>query len=186
MNGAGSRISIDLIPIYMPPTHELIERLAPRLTRCFAAEVRTHRAAFDPERAFDMSRGQYSSRALLKLLLDHASAVPSKLLGVTSVDLFSPVLTYVFGEAQLRGRAAVVSWHRLRPEAYGLPSDADLVRRRLEIEAVHELGHTFGLLHCREPSCAMHASTYAEEIDFKTAELCAACRAACNAGPVSS
>ena len=186
MNGAGRRISIDLIPIYMAPTHELLERLAPRLARCFSAEVRTRRAAFDPERAFDVSRGQYSSRVLLKLLLDDAAADAGKLLGITSVDLFSPVLTYVFGEAQLLGRAAVVSWHRLRPEAYGLPQDRELVQSRLEIEAVHELGHTFGLVHCREPSCAMHASTYAEEIDFKTAALCAACRAECNAGPVTS
>ena len=76
---------------------------------------------------------------------------------------------------RLDGRVAVVSSHRLRPEAYGLPENEDLVFKRLEIETVHELGHTFGLLHCFEPTCVMHASTYVEEIDLKSPEFCTDC-----------
>ena len=104
------------------------------------------------------------------------------MIGVTAADLFVPVLTYVFGEAQLGGRAAVVSTHRLRPEAYGLPADDDLLTARAEKEALHELGHTYGLLHCPAPDCVMRASTYAEEIDLKPAALCERCLAAVRAG----
>jgi archaemetzincin len=102
--------------------------------------------------------------------------------GVTAVDLFVPVLTYVFGEAQLGGRAVVVSTHRLRPEAYGLPADDELVAARTEKEALHELGHTWGLRHCHAPDCVMRASTYAEEIDLKPAALCDRCLAAVRDG----
>ena len=91
------------------------------------------------------------------------------------VDLYVPVLTYVFGEAQLDGKAAVVSTHRLRDELYGLPQNPQKLRERLEKEAVHELGHTFGLIHCPKPNCVMYTSTYAEEIDFKPMNFCETC-----------
>ena len=168
-------LTIDVVPIYLVHRHELIERLIERLRGSFGAAVRARNPWFDPEHAFDLSRGQYSSRVLLKLLLDDPEAGAGKIIGVTSVDLLAPVLTYVFGEAQLEGRVAVVSYHRLRPEAYGLAEDPVLLASRLEIEAVHELGHTFGLLHCREQSCVMHASTYAEEIDLKSSAFCVEC-----------
>jgi archaemetzincin len=138
--------------------------------------VQVRKRWFDPEKAYDSSRGQYNSRVMLKLLLaDPADHGDRKVVGITSVDLFTPVLTHVFGEAQLDGRVAVVSLHRLRPEAYGLPEDDERVLVRLETEAVHELGHTFGLLHCLEPTCVMHASTYVEEIDLKSPRFCTGC-----------
>ena len=125
-------------------------------------------------RAKQLMRG---AKALVRTLeiLEREIETSMGLIGVTSVDLFTPVLTHVFGEGQLDGRVAVVSSHRLRPEAYGLPVNETLVFTRLEIEAVHELGHTFGLLHCFEPDCVMHASTYVEEIDLKSSEFCTEC-----------
>ena len=91
------------------------------------------------------------------------------------MDLYIPVLTYVFGEAQLNGIAAVVSSFRLRDELYGLPKNPKRLKERLEKEAVHELGHTFGIVHCRDPECIMYSTTYAEEIDFKSINLCKIC-----------
>ena len=88
------------------------------------------------------------------------------------MDLFIPILTYVFGEAQLDGIGAVVSLHRLNNQFYGLPEDTGLMHDRLLKEAVHELGHTFGLLHCFQPGCVLNASTYVEDIDQKSRELC--------------
>ncbi|HDL78962.1 MAG TPA: archemetzincin, partial [Bacteroidetes bacterium] len=69
---------------------------------------------------------------------------------------------------------------RLRNEFYGLPANNDLLAERFAKEAVHELGHTFGLIHCENPTCVMHASTYAEEIDLKNYQFCPNCRAVVN------
>ena len=100
-----------------------------------------------------------------------------KILGVTAVDLFIPILTYVFGEAQLDGIGALVSMHRLNNRLYGLPDNDQLLRERLNKEAIHELGHTFGLLHCSTPGCVLSASTYVEDIDQKSDQVCHECRA---------
>ncbi|NIP57319.1 MAG: archemetzincin, partial [Gemmatimonadetes bacterium] len=85
---------------------------------------------------------------------------------------FLPVFTFVFGEARLDGPAAVVSLHRLRPQAYGLPPDPPRLIARTLTEVVHELGHTFGLRHCTDFSCAMRASRAADEIDLKPPAYC--------------
>ena len=167
--------TVDLIPIYLADYRGMIDALVEAVGEMLELRVRVRKPWFDPEAAYDLSRGQYNSRVLLKLLLEDRAPEPLKTVGVTTVDLFTPVLTYVFGEAQLDGRAAVVSLHRLRPEAYGLPRNEALVRSRLVTETVHELGHTLGLLHCHEPVCVMHPSTYVEEIDLKTHRFCAGC-----------
>jgi archaemetzincin len=170
------RPALSLVPIYLSDRPQLLAQLAAQLERTFSLAVEQRAPWFDPELAFDPSRGQYRSTVLLEQLLADPTDGPVRILGVTSVDLFIPVLTYVFGEAQLAGPAAVVSIHRLRSEVYGLPADPALLIERATKEAIHELGHTYGLLHCAEPRCVMRSSTYAEEIDLKSGELCAACR----------
>jgi len=166
---------LDIVPIYMSGQQRLLQRLAWRLESTFQTTVRWRVPTFDPEVAYDISRGQHNSTILLKLLLEEVEDTSTKVLGVTGVDLFIPVLTYVFGEAQLVGTVAVVSSHRLRAEAYGLETDQKLLIQRLEKEAVHELGHTFGLIHCAESACVMHPSTYVEQIDLKSVEFCTDC-----------
>ena len=94
---------------------------------------------------------------------------------MAGVDLFIPVLTYVFGEAQLAGRAAVVSTHRLDCQLYGLPANRKLLLQRLRKEAIHELGHTYNLLHCHQHPCVMMSSTYVEGIDLKSDRFCDRC-----------
>jgi len=166
---------IHLVPIYLPNHSTVLAHLAERLQRTFAATVVTRPTRFDPESAFDGSRGQYHATMLLELLLGEDRGVSTRVLGVAGVDLFIPILTYVFGEAQLEGTAAVVSTYRLDNALYGLPSDHQLLLDRLDKEATHELGHTFGLLHCQRGQCVMHSSTYDEDIDLKSAAFCAKC-----------
>ena len=108
-------------------------------------------------------------------LLGDAPPDAARVLGVAGVDLFIPVLTYVFGEAQLDGRAAVVSTFRLDNELYGLPPDPALLYARLVKEAIHELGHTYDLLHCHRNRCVMASSTYVENIDLKSERFCDRC-----------
>lgn len=168
---------LDIVPIYLGDRDPMLRRLGDLLEREFRVEARYRSPWFDPEAAFDPSRGQYNSTQILRQLLDDPQTPAERVLGVAGVDLFTPVLTYVFGEAQLRGRAAAVSIHRLRNEMYGLPADDALLFDRLHKEAVHELGHTYGLLHCTSPECVMRASTYAEEIELKSARFCEVCAA---------
>jgi archaemetzincin len=168
--------ALDLVPFYLADRKNLLQSLSERLIQAFGEEVRSRTPWFDPELCFDRSRGQYNSTQLLRHLLADPEPGAERILAVTSVDLFIPVLTFVFGEAQVGGRAAVVSLHRLRAEAYGLPADEPLLAERLAKEAIHELGHTRGLLHCPDLDCVMHASTYVEEIDLKPASFCRTCR----------
>ncbi len=139
---------------------------------------RIHPAAIEAGRAFDPTRRQYGAPALLEELsrLPGVSGGPSvKVLGVADVDLFIPILTFVFGQAQLSERTAVLSVLRLREEFYGLPANEARFLDRCEKEAIHELGHTFGLIHCPFYDCAMHFSNSVEEIDLKSNGLCRRC-----------
>jgi len=106
----------------------------------------------------------------------HITPTTWRVLGVTAADLYIPILTFVFGEAQLRGQCALVSLHRLRQEFYGLPADPGLLRERLLKEAVHELGHTLELTHCDDYGCVMAASHSVEWIDLKGAVPCSVCQ----------
>lgn len=177
-------------PIYLLPLgradRETVAALCPRLETVFATPVVVREAAgVDIERFYDERRAQYNSTAIINALNDRYAAIVSaagespravpRLLGVSCEDLFIPILTYVFGEAQLNGRVAVVSYHRLQSERYGLPRDPALLAERLCKEALHEMGHLHGLLHCASQDCAMHISTYVEDIDSKAAALCAPC-----------
>jgi archaemetzincin len=112
------------------------------------------------------------------LLRDLASRVlpdAVRVLGVTGVDLFIPMLSFVYGQAQVGGRTAVISSARLRPEFYGAHPVAARTIGRGITEAVHELGHTFGLLHCRDPHCPMSLSHTLIQVDAKGEELCVGC-----------
>lgn len=166
-----------LVPIYLGDRQKLLQRLSDELKKLLHMEVLHKRPSLDPEMALDKSRGQYNSTGLLRLLLEASTDSADYILGVAGVDLFIPVLTYVFGEAQLNGRAAVVSTHRLRPDVYGLPDDDELLFNRLLTESTHELGHCFGLIHCHVAECVMHASTYVEEVDLKSSAFCPSCQA---------
>lgn len=128
--------------------------------------------------AFNFARQQYSSTEILASLAKLGVPGNERILGVTAVDLYIPILTFVFGEAQLQGSCAVVSFHRLRQEFYGLPVNPVILRERLLKEAVHELGHTLPLAHCEDYQCVMSPSHGVEWIDLKTSQFCNSCRAA--------
>ena len=125
--------------------------------------------------ALHSERLQYHSSEILAAMQSYIDRDTWKLLAVTPLDLYIPILTFVFGEAQVGGGAAIVSYHRLRQEFYGLPEDMDVLADRLLIEAVHELGHTLRLTHCEDYRCAMAPSHAVEWIDLKDSGYCDSC-----------
>ena len=168
-------VSLLIAPFSLKDT-ALISSVTDGLKQVFEGKVAIGDKPVDFKDTRDFERNQYNSTALIRKLLKLYPANNCKVLGITSLDLFIPILTFVFGEAQLDGPVAVVSSWRLRPEFYGLPPDDSLVRERMLKEAVHELGHTFGLVHCPNYECVMHSSTCVEEIDLKKFTFCPVCK----------
>lgn len=125
--------------------------------------------------AIDVKRNQYHSTVILDKLAEEAPDDTLKILAITESDLFIPIFTYVFGEAQLGGRACIVSTYRLSG-ALAPMGPEDKFNIRVVKEAVHELGHTFKLTHCKETHCLMRYSRSIEDVDNKSNELCRYCR----------
>lgn len=130
----------------------------------------------DPTTFYHPERQQYHSSEILQAMQTFERRADCHLLGITAVDLYIPILKYVFGEAQLGGPYAVISFHRLRQEFYGLEQNSALLTERLLKECLHELGHTLDLRHCEDYRCAMASAHAVEWIDLREAAFCADCR----------
>lgn len=154
----------------------LLRQAAPILADAFRVTCRVAGSRLDPQFAYHRERQQYHSSEILQAMQPHADEATWRVLGITDVDLYIPILTFVFGEAQIGGPCAVVSFHRLRQEFHGLPEAPALLLERLIKESVHEIGHTLDLTHCDDYSCAMAPSHAVEWIDLKEATLCLECR----------
>ena len=160
----------------------LLNGLCPAIEQIFSVPCDVLPDSLDPEFAFHGERQQYHSSEILHRMQNLPTVETWRLLAIASVDLYIPILTFVFGEAQMGGPCAVLSTHRLRQEFYGLPPDPGLFQQRLLKEAVHELGHTLDLPHCDDYRCVMASSHAVEWIDLKESALCSQCRAAAEPG----
>lgn len=150
--------------------------IALKVQEDFNIPVKVREVVLDLKPYYDAKRGQFHSTSILKELLKRFPSDGLKALLVVEVDLFIPILTFVFGEAQLGGKVGIVSTARLRQQFYQLPQDKGLLIRRLLKEVKHELGHTFGLLHCEDNRCVMSVAHNVLGVDAKGLEFCRACR----------
>ncbi len=130
----------------------------------------------DPSSAYHPERQQFHSSEILERMQSLVRPRDWRFLAVADVDLYIPILKYVFGEAQIGGACAVVSTFRLRQEYYGLDRDDALLGQRLLKESIHELGHTLELRHCQDYRCVMASSHSVEWIDLRESTLCDSCR----------
>lgn len=154
---------------------KVIEVLKNNLNKVFTKEVSLGRGMPEPDYAFNKQRKQYLSTMILNALMKEKEyASYEKILGMVDHDLYVPDLNFVFGEASQK--AAVISITRLRQEFYNLPQDQTLFYRRVLTEAVHELGHTYGLGHCGSPRCVMFFSNSLMDTDRKGLEFCPKCK----------
>jgi archaemetzincin len=153
-----------------------LEQISGAVKHEFNCSVFLREAHADISDYFDPGRRQYNGDKLLREIDSMDIPGSSKTIGLFNVDLFIPILTFIFGQAQLGGRTAIASQYRLSNERYGMISDEISLLERFKKEVIHELGHTFGLIHCHVPTCVMRSSTYVEDIDQKDPHFCAGCR----------
>jgi archaemetzincin len=154
--------------------HQILDRVLLEIRLLFGYHTEIIPLLRDLEFAYDPVRRQYHSTRILERLAGLAPSHAVKVLGITQVDLFIPILTHVYGEAQLGGRASVVSFHRLKE---GLPvvGAVGSYECRAVKEALHELGHTFNLRHCKDHACIMHYCRSLRDVDAKSDQLCRYC-----------
>ncbi len=165
---------IYLIPVGQIPEPDL-EKLTVSLQKEFEYPVVIGKRIEDIGYAYDRNRDQYYSTPILDEIRKKKPNDAIKVLGIADEDLFVPSLNFVFGEADLDGPVAVISLTRLRQDFYGLKSDESLFYERAVKEAVHELGHCFGLRHCSDTKCVMHFSNSLQDTDIKSANFCPLC-----------
>ncbi len=155
---------------------KLTERVAENVTRELHFPVELMECSLDISDFYNPVRRQYDADELLRMITERAPAEAVRVIGMARVDLYIPILTYIFGQAHLNGRTGVVSIFRLRNEHYGLKPDYELLIGRFTKVIIHELGHTFGLIHCSHPACVMRSSTYVEDLEQKEHRFCMVCR----------
>jgi archaemetzincin len=155
---------------------DILELIAQEVKHQFLLPVMFREGHIDLSEFYDSARRQYNGNMLLIKVDKEFASDWSKTLGLFSVDLFIPILTFIFGQAAFKGRTGIASLYRLSNERYGIDANDKLLIERFTKEVVHELGHTFGLVHCIVPSCVMRSSTYVEDIDQKEQNLCLRCR----------
>jgi len=141
---------IDIIPIG-EVEEALLLFLKQSIFQTFKIQTRIRNRRFNLSPVYDPVRNQYNSSGLLLELINDTPPETLRILGVTELDLFIPIFTFLFGE---------------------------LLRSRLLKEGIHELGHTFGLIHCFALNCVMKSSTYVEDIDQKPTHFCKLCEQA--------
>ncbi|MFN2443316.1 MAG: archaemetzincin family Zn-dependent metalloprotease [Thermoanaerobaculia bacterium] len=163
-----------LVPIGAVPD-ALLGAVVHELVHALGWQCDVSRLEIDPQIGFHVERQQHHSTELLRHLLARTSGEARPVIGLTPVDLYIPILKYVFGEAELGGRGAVVGYRRLREEFYGLPDDPAALARRVGCEVIHELGHVVGLHHCENYSCVMASAHSVERIDLKSNRFCGHC-----------
>lgn len=154
----------------------LLEELRRTIPQTLEVDCEILTNHLDPAPAYHPERQQFHSSEILQRMQSLVRPQDWRLLAIADVDLYIPILKYVFGEAQMGGPCALVSTHRLRQEFYGLESDDDLLRQRLLKECIHELGHTLDLRHCPDYRCVMASSHAVEWIDLKESAFCEPCR----------
>jgi len=153
-----------------------LEEIAEAVKHEYLIPVIIKETHFDLSEFFDPGRRQYDGNKLLKAVDILSTPDSLKTIGLFNVDLFIPILTYIFGQAYLGGPSGIASLYRLSNERYGIETGDNFVLSRIKKEVIHELGHTFGLIHCHVPTCVMRSSTYVEDIDQKEQSLCINCR----------
>lgn len=159
---------------------DLVASFVKHLSSVFGGEISIHIRVFrqlPPAHLFNNHRRRWvSDRILDWLLREYDPDVNTKILAMCNFDAYSNGLNFVFGQAHIEGKVATIYLPRLREEFYGRNKDDNLFCERMTKEAVHELGHCFGLGHCETSTCVMHFSNSLYDTDAKSNDFCKNCK----------
>jgi len=153
----------------------LLQNLVTELSKRFSSTIRVIDLKINLDDFFSIEREQYFSTQIIAEAMKLTDEFDGKIVLLTDVDIFVPVLTFIFGEAQLNGKHSILSVCRLHEEFYSGISDEHLLFERTVKEALHELGHSYGLRHCVDWDCVMHSSPGIEEVDINGNTFCRKC-----------
>jgi len=123
-----------------------------------------------PTNAFNPRRQQYIADKLFEPLRQFERH-GSRVLGVINHDIYRYILKCVYGLADLPGYVAMMSLHRLRHT-----TQTDVLEARMLKLALHELGHTHGLEHCKRLDCVMCFSPNLNHLDQSGTVFCPTCQ----------
>ena len=169
--------------IIIQPSDKLDNDILNLLADSISKEFVNFKVTVNPLLIFDIHdfiskhRNQLKSSDFLFWILEKLKPAKNiKILVICDIDAYSGDLNFVFGEAYREGRVAAIYLPRLRQEFYGLESNKLVFHKRIVKEAIHELGHTFGLFHCNNESCVMHFSNSSYDTDIKEKSFCSNCK----------
>ncbi|CAM4134192.1 non-proteolytic archaemetzincin-like protein [Corallococcus exiguus] len=161
-----------LVTVGSPPSAIVNALQEPLTTHLGVSSVVSRMALSSPAYAFNKDRSQYHCNAIMRRLGTVLDEAPQELvMGVTDADLFEPDSPFVFGQADRESKVAVMSLYRLRQGAEG-----ETLRRRVQVEAVHQAGHLIGLSYCEDSRCVMFLPQSPQDIDRKSLGPCNVCR----------
>ena len=146
-----------------------------KIHRTFGFQTEIKSLLQDVNFAYNLTRDQYHSTAILEKLASTSPSQAIKVAAITNKDLFIPILTHVYGEAQIAGKACIVSTFRLQ-EGLSIANMEKEFENRIVKEVLHELGHTFNLRHCNDKTCSMHYCRSIRDVDRKSDQLCRYCK----------
>lgn len=166
--------------IYLLPIGKVdqifFDKLTKDLENRFGIDCQISKPQDFPDDAYNSSRDQYEASRILKKISELELPMGCKVLGICNIDLYASGLNFVFGQAEIGDRDCLISLFRLNPEFYGEKFNEQIFYSRVLKEAVHELGHTFGLRHCLNFRCVMHFSNSINDTDYKSNEFCEKCK----------
>ena len=153
----------------------LLQDLVTELSKRFSYRIHVINLKINLDNFYSIDRKQYFSTQIIAEAMKLTDEFNGKIIMLTDVDIFVPALTFIFGEAQLNGKHSILSVCRLHEEFYSGISNENLLLERTIKEALHELGHCYGLRHCIDWDCVMHSSNGIEEVDIKGSTFCRKC-----------
>jgi archaemetzincin len=165
--------------LYLAPVafsnRQLLDKITESLKMTFNTHVGKISLSIDTDSLYSYDRRQYYSTGFIEQSASQTGHISGKIILMTELDIYVPVLTFLFGEAQLNGKHSIVSVFRLHEEFYSGETNNELLFERTIKEVYHELGHNFGLIHCHDWDCVMHSSNSVEEVDIKGNSYCKRC-----------